>query len=458
MFKQMKDLGLVFTEAENGKCRLTLIAEALIKGEVSFVEAMRLQLMKYQYPSATSWAGSGSIDHSFKVHPFQFMMRLLRDPRLENGLTADEIAFIVIFDAKSDDAACFEKVVNNILAYRTTGQIPADRKYLFVADEDLSATQRAEKKRDRDAFLNIGNTLCNYISLTQYVDRGIKTISIRRGKEEAVNEFIQATPKLIPNPDLTENYIRAYGRGYVAKDLRDFSRSEGSSTKAIREARIRKEYVLTALRTPITAITPDIVQSIAERTGIDEKIVERFLIQNYPHGNTDDFFMSYKELAHMGRDGARDFELATCEMFRKIFKMRAKHIGPIGNTPDVFVESDEEEYCGIIDNKAYHNGYSISGDHKRVMEIEYVPNVATYADAKYPLAFFTYIAGSFGSNINNQLTTIYQDTGVCGSAMPVDLLINFAQDYVDHGYDHRMIRSVFSVNREVKLQDLTFAN
>ena len=73
LFKQMKDLGLVFTEDENNKCRLTLIGEELIKGKVSFVEAMRLQLQRYQYPSAASWSGSGSVDHSFKVHPFQFI-------------------------------------------------------------------------------------------------------------------------------------------------------------------------------------------------------------------------------------------------------------------------------------------------------------------------------------------------------------------------------------------------
>ena len=50
LFKQMKDLGLVFLEDENKLCRLTLIAEDLIKGEITFVDAMRLQLQKYQYP------------------------------------------------------------------------------------------------------------------------------------------------------------------------------------------------------------------------------------------------------------------------------------------------------------------------------------------------------------------------------------------------------------------------
>lgn len=134
--------------------------------------------------------------------------------------------------------------------------------------------------------------------------------------------------------------------------------------------------------------------------------------------------------------------------------MRVEHVGPIGNTPDVFIESAEEGYCGIIDNKAYHKGYRIIGNHKRIMEDEYIPNYKRYGKTELPLAFFAYIAGSFGVNINHQLSQIINDTGVCGSAMPVDLFINLAQDYAEKGYDHAFLREVFSVGREVKLSDI----
>ena len=46
LFKQLRDLGLVFVEEENQKCRLTLIGEALVAGNVNFVQAMRLQLKR----------------------------------------------------------------------------------------------------------------------------------------------------------------------------------------------------------------------------------------------------------------------------------------------------------------------------------------------------------------------------------------------------------------------------
>ncbi len=436
LFKQMKDLGLVFLEEDNKKCRLTLIGEELVKGNISFVDAMRLQLQRYQYPSAAVWAGSGSVDHSFKVHPFQFIFRLLRDSRMENYLTMEEMYGIVIHKAISDSEKVLNDVILHIILYRQ------GRPDFFKEDTGTKA------------YSNIANTFFNYISLTQYTDRGIKTLSIRNGKEWEVDQFIEKTPTFIPNPELTENYQRKFGRGKVAKDLRKFDRANALSQKELNEARIRREYALLALKTPITGITPDIVEYISHNTGLDEKLVERFLVQNFPHGNIDDFFLTYREFASMGQKGAKDFEVATCEMFRKIFKMKAEHVGPIGNTPDVFVESSDSEYCGIIDNKAYKNGYSISGDHKRVMEDVYIPNYKKYGHTEAPLAFFTYIAGSFGSNINSQLNTIVRDTGVNGSAMPVDIFINIAQDYASKGYDQLFIKEIFSVNHEVQLSDL----
>lgn len=435
LFKQMKDLGLVFLEDDSNICRLTLIGEDIVKGSISFVEGMRLQLKRYQYPSAAVWKGSGSVSHEFKIHPFQFMFRLLRDPRLGNTLTMEEMQGIVIHRATSDSASIFESVVMDIVRFRNKEEVNV------IPDTDTKT------------YSNIANTFFNYISLTQYTDRGAKTISIRSGKETCVDEFIEDSPSFIPHPELTENFQRKFGRGLVAMDRRKFDHKK-QSQKELNEARIMREYVLLSLKTPITGITPDIVEHISNQTGISEQLVERFLIQNYPHGNIDDFFLSYRELSRLGQKGARNFEIATCEMFRKIFHMKASHVGPIGNTPDVIIESEEYGFCGIIDNKAYKNGYSVLGDDKRKMKYVYIPNYQKYGHTKAPLAFFSYIAGSFGSNINSQILEISKGTGIDGAAMSVDIFINLAQDYAEKGYDHQFIKKLFCMNKEITLSDI----
>ena len=152
------------------------------------------------------------------------------------------------------------------------------------------------------------------------------------------------------------------------------------------------------------------------------------------------------------------FRIKSWHIWEEKEHREAKHGGPKGNTPDVFVESKECGFCGIIDNKAYAKGYSISGDHKRVMEHVYIPEYKKYGETDLPLAFYSYIAGSFKKNIDSQIVDIYKNTEIKGSAMPVDLLIKFAQDYAENKYSHEKIKNVFSVNREVRVADVAAKN
>ena len=499
LFTQMKDLGLVFTEEDNGKAHLTLIAEELIKANITFVDAMRLQLSRFQYPSATRWDGSGAVDKTIKVHPFLFMFRLLRDSRLDGFITMDEMKLIIIHEAISDSNKCFNSVVNSILHFRNTG-----------------SNANGIKDTATGKYSDIANTFFNYIELTQYVDRGYARILTRAGKEGDIDNLIANPAKFIPHPEIQENYQRAYGVGTSTKDLRSFSDKKSFNRKELEEARIKSEYALLRLQTPIIGVDKEVIEAIAKKTGIKDNTIESFLLKNFPHGSIDDFFLTYKDYAYGGRKYATEFELATVEIFRKIFGMTAKHVGPIGNTPDVFVESDIERYCGIIDdffltykdyayggrkyatefelatveifrkifgmtakhvgpigntpdvfvesdierycgiidNKAYENGYSVLGDHKRRMIDVYIPNVKEYADAKYPLKFFSYISTDFSKNINEQIKAITDETKINGSAMPVDLMIDFAQDYTTKKYSHRNVLEVFSINRKIGLADV----
>lgn len=435
LFKQMKDLGLVFLEDDTKKARLTLIGEDLVNGKISLVEAMRIQLGRYQYPSAAEWSGIGSVNHIFNVHPFRFMLRLLRCPELENRLMMSEMAGIVIHYAVSDDESCLNDVKERILRYRNNdlhGYVPDSR----------TAT-----------YFNIANTFFNYISMLQFTDRGPQMISIRAGKEQEVDAFVRVPPIFITHPELQENYQRKYGRGKHSKDLRDFSDAEKTSRLLSLKRRIRNEYAILKMQTPILSITPEIVEDISMKTGIGPNLVSTTLNGCFSAGAVDDFFLNYRELSEGGAQTAVQFEQATCEMFEKIFGLRTEHVGPKGNTPDVFVESDAG-WCGIIDNKAYKHRYSLIGDQKRRMIDVYIPNYKEYGNTNRSLAFFAYIAPDFSNHINYQLNEIVSQTGVCGSAMPVNLMINFAQDYAHGKHDQSKILEVFSVNRLVLPSDI----
>lgn len=118
LITQLKDLGLIFFETTTQKSELTLVGEDMVSGEISFVEGIRLQLQRYQYPSATRLKGSGSVSSNFRVHPFQFIVNLLLDDELGHCITMDEMQGIVIHFAFSDSLTCFENVKSKILQYR----------------------------------------------------------------------------------------------------------------------------------------------------------------------------------------------------------------------------------------------------------------------------------------------------------------------------------------------------
>ena len=92
-------------------------------------------------------------------------------------------------------------------------------------------------------------------------------------------------------------------------------------------------------------------------------------------------------------------------LFETSFGFEAKHVGPIGLTPDVLLLSDEDGWCGIVDNKAYSR-YTISNDHRNRMVRNYIGGLGNYYNGVLPLAFFTYIAGGFGKNIDTQIRDI----------------------------------------------------
>lgn len=68
--------------------------------------------------------------------------------------------------------------------------------------------------------------------------------------------------------------------------------------------------------------------------------------------------------------------------------------------------------------------------------------------------FFSYIAGGFGNNIDKQIQSIVSATGVNGSAVSVTNMIKMVEQHNRVPYSHKKLCEIFSVNRQVLMQDL----
>ena len=417
----LSSLGLVFTHEATGQTMLTLAGEAIIDGKDP-VGVLRSQVLKYQFPSPFSLSPASSktrVHERFKIRPFRFLLKLLRDSRLEYKLSQEEIARVVAVEAYDEKSATYEHVVNRVLDYRENGiaSLADDFFELYAPSTGRVNIEHPYSHLDVDALLNDGS-------------------------------------KLIDRPNEQEYFQRKYGLDPAhTKDTRNLSATRTITAALIAEQQIKQAFVSLSMHRPVSAITADVIAAVSGRTGIPAGQAEEILLKLYPHGAIGAFMTEYFEMAFKGRDEATEFEKATVELFRDVFGFAAEHVGPIGLTPDVLLLSDCDGYQAIIDNKAYRK-YSISNDHHNRMVHNYIRNLSNYSSSGLPLAFFSYIAGGFGSNIDSQLEQIVRETSVHGSAVTVSNIIKMVEKQQAAPYTHANLREILSCDRQVQLSDL----
>lgn len=445
----LMSLGLIFSQNNGNKIKLTLAGEAIMNGE-SPVEILSNQILKYQFPSSFSLGRGVHVAERFKIRPFRFLLKLLADKRI-NYLTEEEIAKVVVTEAENETDKCYEYIVNRILQFRSYGDECLEEDFFI---KYAPSKGEVNPEHPYSHLLDLANTLVNWLEYTQLVTRQEGKVYILESCSDDVNRILRNNPPFIDRPEDHEYFQRKYGIDPKhKKDNRNLNITQTITARTIAKQKVMQAYIAASLERPITRITPEIVDYIIMQTGIEEKTVEDILIETYPTGSIGAFMTKYFEMAFKGRDEATEFEKATVELFKDVFGFETKHVGPIGLTPDVLLVSDEAGYQAIIDNKAYHK-YTISNDHYNRMVHNYIENLNRYGKNGIPLAFFSYIAGGFGTNIDSQILSIYKATNIPGSAMCVSNLIKMVENSQKKKYSHERIKQIFGLNRQILLNDV----
>ena len=447
----ISSLGLIFIQKSTKQLKLTLAGEAIMDGD-SPVAVLKNQILKYQFPSSFSIGRGVDVAPRFKIRPFRFLLRMLMDKEVD-GLSEEEIAKVVITNAENETDSCYKFVVDRLKAFRAYGNASLDADFF---EKYAPKTGKVNPAHPFSHLMDIANTVINWMEYTQLAQRDSedKKLRVIPEKEDEVVSVLSSVPPFIDRPEEHEYYQRKYGLDPKhQKDTRNLIASRTITAKIIAEQKIKKAFIVESLKAPITKITVGLIDKIVEQTGIDGRLVEETLQRLYPHGAIGAFMTQYFDMATKGRDEATEFEKATVTIFNEVFGFNARHVGPIGLTPDVLLLSDSDKYSAIIDNKAYSR-YRISNDHHNRMVHNYIEGFKNYCDSTYPLAFFSYIAGGFGSNIDAQLMKIVNETGVNGSAVTVSSVIQMVEKQQAEPYSHAKIRELFSLNRQLVLADL----
>lgn len=366
-------------------------------------------------------------------------------------LTEEEIAKIIVTEAENESVKCYNYIVDRIEQFRSYGDGCLEKDFL---EKYRSSKGSVNLEHPYSHLMDLANTLINWLEYTQLVKRDGGNVSVLDDKILEVQQILASSSNFIDRPEQHEYFQRKYGLDPKhKKDNRNLALTKTVTAAMIAKQKIMQAYIAESLEKPITRITSNVVDYIVKVTGIDGKTVENILVETYPNGSVGAFMTKYFEMAFKGRDEAAEFEKATVELFHDVFGYEAKHVGPIGLTPDVLLLSDSEGYQAILDNKAYHK-YTISNDHYNRMVHNYIENLSNYSTFSNRLAFFSYIAGGFGKNIDKQVQSIADATGVNGSAISVTNMIKIVEQHNNIPYSHKKLCEIFSVNRQVLMQDL----
>lgn len=442
-------LGLIFSQNDGNKIKLTLAGEAIMNGD-SPVNVLTNQILKYQFPSSFSKGRGVNVSDRFKIRPFRFLLKLLDDERIRY-LTEEEIAKIIVTEAENESDKCYEYIVDRIMQFRTYGDDCLEQDFCI---KYAPSKGEVNPEHPYSHLLDLANTLVNWLEYTQFISRQEGRAYILESRRNDVKIIIENVPAFIDRPDDHEYFQRKYGIDPKhRKDNRNLSLTPTITAKSIAKQKVMQAYITASLERPITRISSEVVDYIVLKTGIDGKAVEDILIETYPNGSVGAFMTKYFEMAFKGRDEATEFEKATVELFRNVFGFETKHVGPIGLTPDVLLISDADGYQAVIDNKAYHK-YTISNDHYNRMVHNYLGSIANYGRSDIPVAFFSYIAGGFGKNIDSQIQAIYDATNIPGSAMSVSNLIKMVEINQERKFTHKEIRTIFGLNRQILISDI----
>jgi hypothetical protein len=448
----LKSLGLVFMR--DGALHLTLAGEELVKGAAP-VPILTKQVLSYQFPSAFTWKGGSAVDPRFQVRPYIFLLQLLRDPRLGGYLHEfEDIAKIAVCYGESNSTDCVQDVADRILDHRSRGDVSLDHDYL----EEFGSTRSQEPTRDKlfGNLRDIANTMGNWLGYTQLIARDDGKWTIVSGAEPEIDALIQAalaTP-LIKDEDHEEKFQRRYGlTPGKKKDTRSLTDAKSIMPSNLEEAQVESTFLALSVTRIIDRISPEVVRTIADQTGVPAARVDKYLSKKYPSGAINGFMNSYTQMAFESQKKATDFERATASVFEDVFGYKTEHIGTRGRRPDVVLSSESGQYGAILDSKAYKDGYSIGiGQQNRMRD--YIEDFPKYALANSDLAFFAYVVADYKGTIDGQIKEMAITNGVPGSAVTARDIIRLVTRHQESPYTHDELREIFSVNRAVTLLDI----
>lgn len=450
----ISSLGLIYSK--DGKIRLTLAGDAVVRNK-NPLRVLRLQLLRYQYPSHYGFRRQVAVHPQIKVKPFVFVLKLLQRPELGGFILTSELLVPIIYGHSIESLdLCIEKILKLRGGAKIAEIIDDPRSDLYTpATKGVALDGRIAE------CLSIANTCKNYLEACALIGtetvRGAEKIFISSEGLELFREEEPHFDDFVLNPDSEESFQRAFGRLDAKKDTRRDSESELKLDAE--ELLIRALFYEAASNKLGADIRENFVASMVGAYNFDGMKVVRIVAALTPDA-FNMFEARFLELSLGGTRTARDFELAVCELFDEKLHFTSRHTGQIdrkggrgeGNYADVFVRALDGAHCGIVDAKATARYTLPSADYLKMLNT-YIPEYASLVEGeKLVLEFVNYVCGDISPHIAESLKAIEEKTGIPCSAIAARELLNLARK-APVASKQPVIRKIFAQSKVLKLED-----
>ncbi|MCK9548253.1 MAG: hypothetical protein M0Q37_07035 [Sphaerochaeta sp.] len=422
-YAQLEALGLIYRSPDKNY-QYTLAGQAIAEG-TNPLNALQYQLFRHQYPSAYGGGMNVLIDGRMKVKPFQFLLKLFRDDRMEGYLSDYDVMIPVIY---GHNHGCFEICVEKILRYRKTGNI------LDVVDNpDLDLfTPRGTPGKVLNNVHDIANTATNYLRAANLIiqsplHKNPKRFEFNLMFEALYDDLSGEFDSFIEySRSNNESFQRAYGRYLNQKDTRKSSR-ESRQSKDYSDVFIQVKYVDFIND---NLFMGDDVAEFANYVGrygftSDQAVRAVRLMQKSKSTLEENLYLAY---ASSGGKNSEEFERATTNLLLDLgFKeslwigRRISKINWRGNFPDVFIKREESMDCGFADTKATMLFALGHIDMLKMKETYLYSNEEIYPGTN--LKYFVYIAGGFKGDIKHSTLQLQNETKVKVTAIEARLML-----------------------------------
>ena len=429
---QMSGFGFIFQREDSPVC-FTKAGRDILDG-VPALRVLQTQVLRHQYPSVYSRSQNVEIDSKIRLRPFVFLLRLLKEERLDNYIT-DREGVLAVACAKVEKD--HEHVVDMILRSRAG----ADLSSLVNLDE-LRTAKTAKGGVSLDALVAISNTMlsgvlggCMLVSSDGKVDGKARYI-INPEFSDVIDEACDSAFSEIPHADNPESFQRAYGAWDVKKDTAvadsasvPFFRKEGPEIGMIKA--LYFDFQGDEGLGLAGVLSPRFIEQAKAVLGVNESQVRKAL-ESYLRLSMQESEREFIRIASGGTTTAIAFEKKIRAIFQDDFSVEAYHTGQqkprshvIGGLADVLLVFRSPLGCVVLDAKSTPM-YDLPAGDCRAMQgycahFSDIPSVPQGAG----LLAAGFVSSSFSDGVPDRLRKISASVGVPVFALSADVLLGW---------------------------------